>query len=47
MCWKGCDLDLAAVPAGGLTENDFIIASKINDLDLADLLPKKKPKFWA
>ncbi|EFN53382.1 hypothetical protein CHLNCDRAFT_137157 [Chlorella variabilis] len=33
--------------AKGLTENDFIMAAKINDIDVADLLPKRKPKFWA
>ncbi len=33
--------------AGGLTENDFILAAKINALQLADLLPKAKPRFWA
>ena len=33
--------------AGGLTENDFIMASKINSLELSDLMPKKKQKFWA
>ena len=33
--------------AGGLTENDFIVACKINALDTKDLLMKKKPKFWA
>ena len=33
--------------AGGLTENDFIMASKINGLELSDLMPKKKQKFWA
>ncbi|KAK9832005.1 hypothetical protein WJX81_007888 [Elliptochloris bilobata] len=32
---------------GGLTENDFIMAAKINALEVADLLPKKKPRFWA
>lgn len=32
---------------GGLTENDFILAAKVNELELADLMPKKKPKFWA
>ena len=32
---------------GGLTMNDFIVAAKINDLEIQDLLPKKKPKFWA
>ena len=32
---------------GGLTSNDFIVASKINDVDLRDLLQEKKKKFWA
>eukprot|EP00210_Caulerpa_lentillifera_P007960 g7599.t1 len=27
---------------GGLTENDFIVAAKINDLEIEDLLPRKK-----
>ena len=30
--------------AGGLTENDFILASKINDLDTSDLRPRPKAK---
>lgn len=33
--------------AKGLTENDFIMAAKINELEISDLLPKRKPKFWA
>lgn len=33
--------------AGGLTENDFILAAKISDLEVGDLMPKKKAKFWA
>ena len=32
---------------GGLTENDFIMAAKINAVEFGDLLPKKKPRFWA
>jgi hypothetical protein len=28
--------------AGGLTDNDFILAAKINDLNLEGLLSKKK-----
>jgi len=32
---------------GGLTLNDFILADKINDLELSDLMPKRKAKFWA
>eukprot|EP00887_Chlorella_sp_A99_P006532 scaffold3.g6532.t1 len=39
--------ELSTHAANGLTENDFILAAKINELDLADLLPKRKPKFWA
>lgn len=33
--------------AGGLTENDFILAAKINDLEFGDLMPPRKQKFWA
>lgn len=33
--------------AKGLTENDFIMATKINELEISDLLPKRKPKYWA
>ena len=33
--------------AGGLTENDFIMASKINALEVSDLMPKAKQRFWA
>ncbi|PRW60065.1 pterin-4-alpha-carbinolamine dehydratase [Chlorella sorokiniana] len=33
--------------AKGLTENDFIMAAKINEIEVSDLLPKRKPKFWA
>ena len=33
--------------AGGLTENDFIMAAKINQLDFSDLhAPKKKRTFF-
>jgi hypothetical protein len=33
--------------AGALSMNDFIVATKVNKLDLSDLLKKKKAKFWA
>jgi hypothetical protein len=33
--------------AGGLTANDFIVAAKVNKLDLSDVLKKKRAKFWA
>lgn len=45
--WNNVYVDLSTHAAGGLTENDFIMASKINELDFTDLQPKKKPKFWA
>ncbi|PNW88881.1 hypothetical protein CHLRE_01g049000v5 [Chlamydomonas reinhardtii] len=46
---KGAEVvaQLCTKSLGGLTENDFIVASKINDLNLADLLPKRKQRFWA
>ena len=31
----------------GLSENDFIMAAKINDINIDDLKPKRKQKFWA
>ncbi|BDA44983.1 probable pterin-4-alpha-carbinolamine dehydratase at C-terminar half [Coccomyxa sp. Obi] len=39
--------DLSTHSVGGLTENDFIMAAKINKLSFSDLTPKPKPKFWA
>eukprot|EP00798_Chlamydomonas_sp_ICE-L_P016974 gene16974-23245_t len=38
---------LVSLASGGLSHNDFIVASKINDLDLSDLAAPKKKKFWA
>ena len=32
---------------GGLTENDLILAAKVNAIIITDLLPKKKARFWA
>ena len=32
---------------GGLTINDFIVAAKVNDIEIGDLTPKRKQKFWA
>jgi 4a-hydroxytetrahydrobiopterin dehydratase len=40
-------IELSTHSVGGLTLNDFILAAKINDIDFADLMPKKKAKFWA
>lgn len=33
--------------AEDLTLNDFIVAAKVNELELAPLLKKKRAKFWA
>ena len=33
--------------AGGLSENDFIVAAKINALEMEDVLKPKRAKFWA
>lgn len=38
---------LAAAGAGGLTENDFIIAARINDADLTEMLKPRRQRFWA
>ncbi|KAG2494002.1 hypothetical protein HYH03_007929 [Edaphochlamys debaryana] len=38
---------LSSPAHGGVTENDFICASKMNDLDVAPLLAKRKPRYWA
>lgn len=40
-------VELTTHAVGGLTQNDFIMAAKINEVEVADLMPKKKPKFWA
>jgi len=40
-------VELSTAPAGGLTENDFIIAAKINDMEKSDLAPPKRQRFWA
>mmetsp|Transcript_34810 Transcript_34810/g.82583 ORF Transcript_34810/g.82583 Transcript_34810/m.82583 type:complete len:235 (+) Transcript_34810:102-806(+) len=40
-------LQLCTPSLGGLTENDFIVAAKINDMDKSDLTPPKRQRFWA
>ncbi|KAK9793211.1 hypothetical protein WJX73_009509 [Symbiochloris irregularis] len=45
--WNQVSAKLMTHSVGGLTENDFILAAKINALELSDLLPKKKQRFWA
>eukprot|EP00873_Tetraselmis_striata_P021831 jgi/Tetstr1/442095/TSEL_030254.t1 len=38
---------LSTPSAGGLTENDYIVAAKLNEIDRSDLSPPKKQRFWA
>ncbi|CAI9087914.1 OLC1v1022115C1 [Oldenlandia corymbosa var. corymbosa] len=39
--WNNVKIDIWTHAVGGLTENDFILASKINGLDLQQLLSRK------
>eukprot|EP00897_Mesotaenium_endlicherianum_P000832 jgi/Mesen1/1074/ME000123S00245 len=39
--WNNVSVDLWTHSIGGLHENDFIVAAKINDLDAADLVSRK------
>ncbi|XP_038722158.1 pterin-4-alpha-carbinolamine dehydratase 2, mitochondrial-like [Tripterygium wilfordii] len=39
--WNNVKIEICTHAAGGLTENDFILAAKINGLDLHPLLRKK------
>eukprot|EP01026_Neomeris_dumetosa_P065290 TRINITY_DN62623_c0_g1_i1.p1 TRINITY_DN62623_c0_g1~~TRINITY_DN62623_c0_g1_i1.p1 ORF type:complete len:213 (-),score=28.74 TRINITY_DN62623_c0_g1_i1:189-827(-) len=38
---------LSSKEVGGLSERDFVLAAKINGLEVDDLLPPKKQRFWA
>lgn len=40
-------VDLATPAVGGLSEADFILAAKLNDVDCADLAAPKRQRFWA
>lgn len=40
-------VELSTHAVRGLTENDFIMAAKINELDVTDLLKKTKKAYWA
>jgi hypothetical protein len=33
--------------AGGLSENDFIVAARMNAVSIDDLKAQKKARFWA
>mmetsp|Transcript_35315 Transcript_35315/g.89394 ORF Transcript_35315/g.89394 Transcript_35315/m.89394 type:complete len:214 (-) Transcript_35315:345-986(-) len=39
--------ELTTAALGGLTPNDFIMAAKINDMNIKDLLPPPRKRFWA
>ena len=39
--------ELTTHAVGGLTVNDFIVASKVNEIEFSDLMPKRKPQYWA
>ena len=41
------EVTLRTAAVGGLTENDFIVAAKLNEMATADLEPPKKARFWA
>lgn len=45
--WNKVSIVMSTHSVGGLTENDFIMAAKINDIDISDLKKKAKQKFWA
>merc|ERR1711879_152606 len=40
-------VELATPSVGGLSENDFIVAAKINDMEKADLAPAPRKRYWA
>ncbi|KAF7080510.1 hypothetical protein CFC21_084581 [Triticum aestivum] len=40
--WNNVKIDVWTHSVSGLTDNDFILAAKINELKLGDLLSKKK-----
>merc|ERR1712176_385743 len=45
--WNKVTVEVWTHSVGGLTENDFILAAKINEIETSDLAPKKKQRFWA
>ncbi|WIA09018.1 hypothetical protein OEZ85_008432 [Tetradesmus obliquus] len=42
--WNNVSIELWTHARNGLSENDFIVAAKFDDIDLADLLSKKQPE---
>lgn len=47
MGWQLALMALAALCAGELSRRDFVLAAKLNGLDLSDLEKKKAAKYWA
>lgn len=45
--WNQLTVEIFTHKINGLTESDFVLAAKVERIDIADLLPKKKKKFWA
>jgi hypothetical protein len=43
--WNNVSIELWTHARDGLSENDFIVAAKFDDIDLADLLSKKQPEL--
>ena len=41
------EVKLTTSTLGGLTLNDFILASRMNDVNVKDLAAKKRVKYWA
>lgn len=41
--WNRLRVELCTHSRNGLTENDFILAAKLNAVSMEDLLSKKKP----
>ncbi len=39
--------ELSTPQKGGLTLNDFVVAAKVNELDIKPLLPPPRKRYWA
>lgn len=40
-------MKLTTEALGGLTLNDFILASRMNDVNVKDIVAKKRINYWA
>lgn len=45
--WNNVTAELCTHSVGGLTEDDFILAAKIDAVGFGDLVQKRKARFWA